>query len=235
MSLTLWLVRHGETDSNAERTFQGHLDIHLNERGEQQACDVGAFLSEVEFDAVYASDLQRAARTAELIVGDRAAIILDADLREMHYGVLQGVRYAEAASALADHGYAESWTDGTFQRGGTTIPGGESYRRLRYRSRTFVNRLDSLFLDDSTHDVLVVAHGGKLGMLMTVLLDLPMRSRSSFRFANCGITSLTRTAENTTLEKHNLVVWQDNGSPASMFPARSDRRPDSGESHLPHS
>lgn len=231
MSMTLWLVRHGETDSNAEHMFQGHLDVGLNARGEQQALAVADHLSRITFDSVYASDLSRAARTAELIVGDSAVVVLDRDLREMNYGVLQGVRYADAANMLEPHGLSESWVDGTFHRNGSTIPGGEPFRRFRARSRRFISVLDDRYSDGLDRNVLVVAHGGTLGVLMTVLLDLPLRARSSFRFGNCGISRLTRTLQRTTLDLHNLVVWDERDRHLATSRAQSDRPHDGGESH----
>ena len=231
MATTIWLVRHGETSSNAEGVFQGHLDVGLNERGEEQARAVGAALKGVDFDAVYASDLQRAARTAELIVDGSQEVILDPDLREMHYGLLQGTRYHEAPTLLSQHGLSEAWTSGEFHRKGMAAPGGESIRQFRGRSRRFVRRIDEQHPPDAGHHILVVAHGGKLSVLMTVLLDLPAYNRSSFRFANCGITRLARAALRTTVDLHNYVVWDD----ALMVSdrAQSGRLLDPGESHLP--
>lgn len=213
MALTIWLVRHGETESNAAGMFQGHLDVELNARGEQQAAAVGRYLSGVEFDAVYASDLRRAARTAKIIVGDQLPIVLDPDLREMHYGVLQGVRYHEAADILQEHGLAEVWSSGDLHRRGLALPGGESLRRFRSRSRRFAQRLEETHPLDADQQVLVVAHGGKLAVLLTVLLGLPGRHRQQFRFANCSVTRLTRTPLRTTLDFHNLVVWDGRAAP----------------------
>lgn len=207
--MRLWLVRHGETGSNAEGVFQGHLDVELNERGEAQAAAVGECLSSTRFDAVYASDLRRAARTAEIITAGRCPIILDSDLREMHYGVLQGVRYRDAARVLEPHGLAEAWAAGDIHRGRKVVPEGESLRAFRSRSSRFVRRLDSAFSEHADSNVLIVAHGGKLAVLLTVLLGLPGRARFSFRFANCAITRLTRTDGHTTLDLHNLVVWDE--------------------------
>lgn len=232
MATTIWLVRHGETGSNAERVFQGHLDTELNARGEAQARELGRWFAGHHFDGVYASDLQRAARTAELIVAGRYPIALDADLREMHYGVLQGIPYQRAAEALEAHGLDEAWRRGDLQRSGRAIPGGESLRRFRGRSTRFVERLDALHPPELQHDVLVVAHGGKLASLLTVLLDLPARTRWSFRFANCGITRLTRERERTTLDFHNHVVWDDEGTTPR---ARFGPPPDGGEAHRPRS
>jgi broad specificity phosphatase PhoE len=215
MALSIWLVRHGETEANAAGVFQGHIDVALNARGEEQAAAVGCHLAEVRFDAVYASDLQRAARTAEIIVAGRHTVVLDPDLREMHYGVLQGARYHEAASILSDHGLAELWSSGELHRRGLAVPGGETLRRFRSRSRRFVDRLEHLHAPDEDYRVLVVAHGGKLAVLLTVLLDLPGRHRQQFRFANCSITKVTRTPLRTTLDFHNLVVWTADASSAT--------------------
>ena len=231
MATTLWLVRHGETSSNAEGVFQGHLDVVLNQRGEEQAAAVGARLADVQFDAVYASDLQRAARTAEIIVAGRHEVVFDPDLREMHYGVLQGARYHDAPSLLDEHGLGESWTSGEFHRKGTAAPGGESIRQFRSRSRRFVQRIDATHPPEAGHHILVVAHGGKLSVLMTVLLDLPAFNRHSFRFANCGITRVSRAGLRTTIDLHNLVVWDDTLLVSDR--AQSGRLLDPGESHLP--
>jgi broad specificity phosphatase PhoE len=213
-SMRLWLVRHGETASNAEGVFQGHLDVALNERGEEQARIVGETLRRVCFQAVYASDLQRAARTAELIVDGRQPVILDPDLREMNYGILQGVTYSNAATILAPYGLAEAWLCGDIHRGRKALPAGESLRRFRNRTLRFVQRIDSEYQADPSSEILVVAHGGQLAVLLTVLLGMPARDRFLFRFANCGITRVSRSDGHTTLDLHNLVVW-DNAHPFS--------------------
>jgi broad specificity phosphatase PhoE len=208
MAQVIWLVRHGETTSNADGMFQGHIDSTLNERGELQAESVGEYLRDVPFDAVYASDLQRAARTAEIIVRGRHNVVLDPDLRELNYGVLQGVRYRDAVSTLRTHGMADAWMNGEFHRRGMALPGGESQRKFRARSRRFVEMLDRAH-DGGIESVLVVAHGGKLATLLTVLLGLPAHARHSFRMANCGISRVSRFDDHTTLDFHNLVSWDD--------------------------
>jgi 2,3-bisphosphoglycerate-dependent phosphoglycerate mutase len=208
MVLSIWLVRHGETASNADGMFQGHIDTPLNPRGEEQARAVGAFLGRMQFDAVYASDLQRAARTADLIVNGRQTVVLDPDLREMNYGVLQGVPFRDAEVTLQSHGMADAWASGEIQRRGTALPGGESMRRFRTRSRRFADMLDRVHRDGD-QSVLVVAHGGKLSVLTTVLLGLPSHARHSFRYMNCGITRMTRFQDRTMLDFHNLVTWDE--------------------------
>jgi probable phosphoglycerate mutase len=93
----LLLVRHGETDWNAERRWQGHADVPLNERGRDQARALAEELAAGErIDVVYSSDLARARETAE-IAADRLGLelVLEPDLREIDVGSRQGRTWME--------------------------------------------------------------------------------------------------------------------------------------------
>ncbi|KAK6287920.1 hypothetical protein POUND7_014099 [Theobroma cacao] len=94
------VVRHGETEWNADGRIQGHLDVELNEAGRQQAASVADRLSkEPKVSAVYSSDLKRALVTAETIAARCGGleVITDQDLRERNLGDLQGLVFREAA------------------------------------------------------------------------------------------------------------------------------------------
>jgi 2,3-bisphosphoglycerate-dependent phosphoglycerate mutase len=66
---TLYLVRHGETIWNANRRFQGHRDISLNETGRAQAEIVARAIAPCHLDAIITSDLARAYETADIVAG----------------------------------------------------------------------------------------------------------------------------------------------------------------------
>ena len=92
------VVRHGETEWNAEGRIQGHQDVALNERGERQVAAVARRLASARVDAVYSSDLRRTMQTAEHIaeaLGKK--IIQDQRLREWKLGVLETLIPNEAA------------------------------------------------------------------------------------------------------------------------------------------
>ena len=94
---TLLLVRHGETDWNAEGRWQGHADVPLNERGRTQARALAERLAgDGRVDIVYASDLARARETAE-IAALRLGVefVLDPDLREIDVGSREGRTWSE--------------------------------------------------------------------------------------------------------------------------------------------
>jgi probable phosphoglycerate mutase len=152
---TLLLIRHGETAWNAEGRIQGQLDVPLSSRGVWQAARLAARLAGERIDAVIASDLARAALTAQPLA---AAIDLplrfDARLRERDFGCFQGHTLEEIAARwpLQFHRWRErdpAWA----------IPEGES-------GAQFIARvLDALRDVAAAHPgrtVVVVAHGGTL-------------------------------------------------------------------------
>jgi broad specificity phosphatase PhoE len=92
----LLLVRHGETDWNAEGRLQGHTDRPLSDYGRRQARRLAEELVGEELEAIYSSDLARAHETAE-IVGERLGlpVALEPDLREKDWGTWEGLDAVE--------------------------------------------------------------------------------------------------------------------------------------------
>ena len=88
---TFYIVRHGETQQNADRIIQGHLDTVLNENGITQAKKLEEMLTETMFDNAFSSDLKRAHQTAKLIVSKKnLEIETDNLLREIKLGKYEG-------------------------------------------------------------------------------------------------------------------------------------------------
>jgi probable phosphoglycerate mutase len=158
MSL-ITLIRHGETTWNADRRVQGQLEAPLSERGRKQAEALALRLRDEKFDALYSSDLSRAYDTALKICSASIAnagvrIEIDERLRERHYGVFQGLTWAEIKSRFP----------GDYERyrslfPGITIPGGESMEDFAERVLRALGEIASKW----DHAV-VVAHGGLVDM-----------------------------------------------------------------------
>ncbi|TFY66677.1 hypothetical protein EVG20_g4414 [Dentipellis fragilis] len=115
--VTVYIVRHGETEENRRGVVQGQLDTELNATGHAQAARVAEALRDVPFAAAYASDLARAAVTAEIILKHHPGVPLRkvAELRERYMGERQGrtlpappdppeISTVESADALAARG-----------------------------------------------------------------------------------------------------------------------------------
>lgn len=100
MTTLLYLVRHGETDWNAQRRIQGSTDIPLNDTGRRQAADAAELLARRRFDAVVASPLSRASETGA-IIADRlglAAPTTYPGLAERSYGEAEGLTDTEVTA-----------------------------------------------------------------------------------------------------------------------------------------
>ena len=93
---TLLLVRHGETDWNADGRLQGQTDRPLSKFGRRQAQRLADELAAEQLVAIYSSDLARARETAE-IVGTRVGlpVTFDPDLREKDWGTWEGLTAVE--------------------------------------------------------------------------------------------------------------------------------------------
>ena len=145
MTTTIVLVRHGETDWNAERRVQGHTDRPLNETGRAQARALADQLAREQFDAVYSSDLLRAYETAR-IVAERLGLAVATlrELREKDFGSWEGLTDTVILERFPD-ARSGAWGDG------------ETAEELGMRV------LDALRRIAAAHPgrrVLVVTHGG---------------------------------------------------------------------------
>jgi len=101
-STTFALVRHGQTDWNAQRRLQGATDIPLNDVGRGQARDAVAVLSGFEWDAIVSSPLSRAAETADLIAAGLGLSVARRvpELTERNFGPAEGLQAGPELEAL---------------------------------------------------------------------------------------------------------------------------------------
>lgn len=151
----LCLARHGETNWNIERRFQGQFDIALNARGRAQAAALAVELAGAHFDRVYSSDLSRARSTAKPIAEARGLEPrLTPALREKDDGVWQGHTHAEVQVKYAGiyHHYLTREPD-------FAAPEGETLEEFAGRIRKVLTRIAK---ESAGLTVLVVAHAGVL-------------------------------------------------------------------------
>lgn len=187
---TLVLVRHGESIWNAERRWQGHADVPLSARGEEEARAVGARLADARFDLVATSDLSRARQTAERIAraheaaGHAAPLLLDPALREIDVGAMTGVSHAEAAVRFEAHLRALAHGD--------DLPVGDTGESLPGFEARIERALEALArAHPEARRILIVTHGGSIRAAVRRVLRLPTRHRSLEASRNTAITELT--------------------------------------------
>jgi broad specificity phosphatase PhoE len=155
------LIRHGVTDWNAARRFQGHTDLPLSEPGRAQAGALADRLSTVAIDAVYSSDLRRAAETAQAVAAPHGlAVRLDARLREFAFGAWEGLTWEQIVAGRPDLAQT-GWTDPRCY----APEGGETFELVCERLRQF---LDEVAVSGAAC-VAAVTHAGVLHAAVELL------------------------------------------------------------------
>jgi broad specificity phosphatase PhoE len=192
----LLLVRHGETDWNAEHRWQGHTDTPLSQLGRRQAELLNQRLAAEPFVAAYASDLSRAWDTATIALTSRdVRLTARPDLREIHLGEWQGLTGPEI-----EHRWPGELAR-YYASGDTRPPGGETRQELRER---IASAMQEIAAAHPGGQVLVVSHGGALRGVGCWALDAPTSSAWRFEVDNCAISILE-----LRLDRPLLVRWND--------------------------
>lgn len=171
---TIYFIRHGQTDWNAEGRLQGQRDVDLNALGLRQAAEAadrlrevaGAGLAEADF---VASPLLRTRRTMEAL---RARLALPADgyrrdprLKEIHFGAWEGLTWAEIRRRDPGGAAARDRSRWSYRPAGA---GAESYAMLTARVAPV--------LGEFRRTAVVVAHGGVARAMLVALGHLDVRA-----------------------------------------------------------
>ncbi len=160
---TMLLARHGQSDWNRERRWQGHADRPLTDEGRSQSVALAERLAHIDLAAVYSSDLRRARETAEAVADRQQVDVREVpELREVDVGSWSGLTREEAEARFPD-GYLR-WLNG--ERGWDD---GESYDAMSRRVLEAVRRLAAAHEDDR---ILIVSHGGPIRAIHAGALGL---------------------------------------------------------------
>jgi probable phosphoglycerate mutase len=185
MSLTthVVIIRHGQSQGNAEGRFGGHTDTPLSPRGRRQAEATAKALAAEKFDAIYSSDLPRAIETATPLARLTGARLEITDaLRERSVGVMEGLTFEEAAEQHPEQYQALLRRD--FEH---VLMGGESYRQTLDRAS---RKLDEAIEQHKGGRIALFAHTGTICILILHLmgaLDAPELKPVWIATSNCGI------------------------------------------------
>jgi uncharacterized phosphatase len=150
---SLYLVRHGETDWNAQRRIQGSTDIPLNQVGMEQAATTGRLLARRSWNGVYSSPLLRAFETARIISGAVSVSgveTIDA-IVERNYGEAEGLDWLEIERMFP---------------GDTEVPGRETHQDVADR---VLPALLALAAGHPGESLIVVTHGGVIRSVLNAV------------------------------------------------------------------
>jgi len=164
--IKLTLIRHGETDFALSGKYCGFTDVKLNSNGITQAHKIAKRLEPVDFDRVYSSDLLRSFQTAS-IVFDQSKIIKRTELREMNFGIIEGLSHQEALEQHREI-YRKWLNDLTH----FTMPGAENLIDLQSRVKKFTDEIREI-QEDST--IGVVTHAGPIKLVLCDVLGIDIK------------------------------------------------------------
>ena len=202
----LVLLRHGRTQWNAQRRFQGHADPPLDDVGRAQAHEVAPIIAALRPSVLISSSALRAVQTAEIVAAATGLpLTTDARLRERGLGHWEGLTLDEVDRRFPDE-YAE-WTAG----GDVVRRGGESRDQVAERARAAIAELPAVPI------AVVVTHGATAQTLTHALTGLGQRWRTLVGLANCHWTELLTAdtgapGDGWRIRGHNL------GAPGAIVP-----------------
>lgn len=179
----LFLVRHGQTESNVAGLLHGSTDVPLNPVGLRQAEQVALRIQEMtDIASIFASPLQRARVTAEAISRrTRLPLNLHPGLAEMNFGQAEGIVISQIAEL-----YPDIYTRlNDLDDHEVSFPGGESRREFVHRIQS---ALDDVINAQMGKKVIVVAHGGVIAAATALMLGEQPGDWRKYSIANCSVT-----------------------------------------------
>jgi probable phosphoglycerate mutase len=200
----LVLLRHGRTEWNDLGRAQGHADVPLDEVGLAQAKEVAPALAALQPVALWSSDLQRAAGTAEVVASEAGLVpVLDARIREFDIGPNRtGLTIEQYAAAFPDE-HADLLAGNV-----DAIPGRETHDDLLARFLpALTSYADALGPGDTG---VVVSHGAALRVAVPEFLGWGADLGESLGvLANCGWIELEHSASTWTggVPRWRLTAW----------------------------
>ncbi|MAG13259.1 MAG: hypothetical protein CMN78_01550 [Spirochaetales bacterium] len=189
----IFLLRHGETEGNAERIYRGRWDLPLNSTGKKQAARAGEALKSIKFSSIFVSPLRRARETAAAIIaatGD-CELITEQNLIDIDYGAWTKRPAADVAASHPE--LTAMWARSPHDVG---FPEGESLDDVR-------GRIETLFGDFSKTgvegNVLFVSHRVPIKVALCHFLGLPNASFWSVAVDTASISVINLRRDRATL------------------------------------
>ena len=169
--MKVWVIRHGESETNRDGLWTGWLDVPLTEKGKQDAAAVSKTLASVKFDKIYSSDLMRARVTAEIAIPG-CEYETTPMVREINVGNISG----KPISAVMN-------SDGVYMnKDGYTAFGGESNQEFSERVEAFMKMLES----KDCENIAVFSHGGFVRKFMELVFETSFPKKRIYA-GNCVV------------------------------------------------
>ncbi len=182
MERLVLFFRHGQTDWNLKKMFQGQSNVPLNETGRKQAQQLANHLKSYKLDAIYTSDLDRAHETAGIVnIHHNVETIKDERLREANLGDLEGLILHEAEAKFGKDSI-DRWKSNADEALDFAFPNGETKIQVLTRVKAF---LEIMFLKNQNYkNIAISTHGAVIHKLVYHLMG---DSYYEYPVTNCSL------------------------------------------------
>ena len=196
--MRIYLVRHGETEWNRVRRFQGRSDLPLNKEGREQVRALALALKNKPLMAIYTSPLIRALETARLIkvYHPSAPIFEEKGLIEMHLGEFDGMKVQDWAEQYPD--IQKVWNENPAS---VKMPGGESLKEVQDRSKKTLERITRIHSPDDT--ILISSHNFVNLTILCDLLNIPLNRFRELHQKNAAFNVICKKEDRFYVELVN--------------------------------
>ncbi|MDD3570010.1 MAG: histidine phosphatase family protein [Lachnospiraceae bacterium] len=162
--IRLYLIRHGETEWNKARRFQGWTDIELSSEGEEQASLLGQRFKKIKVDEIYASPLKRAVATAMPIANVHGIkVITKEHFKEINFGEWEGMTAPEISAK-----YGKDFDDFMIAPEKGIFPGDYSFDKVTDRIKI---GLEEVLEEKADKNIVIVSHGGIIRLMIKYLME----------------------------------------------------------------
>ncbi len=193
----IFLIRHGETDSNKDHRFQGRMDNPLNAAGIEQAERLVEFMKEQKLDVVYSSSMKRAKMTADKLAESHGLEAIPMDLlQEVSFGDWEGLRYQEI-----NERWPEEMNLFLTKPGEWVPPNGESFVQVAERCQKAFDEI--MAKEGHNKNIAIVSHGGIVRVQLCQMLGIPLNNMWKLAVHNVSVTTLVDWDGSMTLERMN--------------------------------
>ena len=188
----LILVRHGQTEMNAQSLYFGKLNPPLNDLGINQAYQAKEKLLNIDYDydIIYSSPLERARQTAEICNYLDKKIIFDTNLEEINFGIFEGLNFKQISEKYPNEvkKMKEDWKNFNYITG-------ESPNEMFQRAISFLKNLDF------SKNNLIVAHWGIINCIISYFISGSLDTYWKFKIKNGSIAIFEGNFEFSYLTK----------------------------------
>jgi len=185
MQTRIILIRHGQTRANVERRYIGATESPLTPLGKRQAKSLKKRIAKEPIGKVFVSPSKRALNFSKIIFGNRQTEVL-MDLREMDFGVLEGLTHLKALKKYPQ--FYSKWLKNP-QR--FNIPKAESFSD--FKARVF-KALKGIIYENTGATIAIVTHGGPIRMILSKVLKLKNLWEIMPDLASISIIEFNKTA-----------------------------------------